>query len=209
MEEKVRKSIAEGVEILKRGGLVAYPTDTVYGLGAVYDNDTAVRNVYEVKNRPLTMPLPLLLADISWLDNFAININPIARKLADAFFPGALTLVFEKSAIVPDTVSGGQKTVALRVPGHPITLMLIEKAGKPVIGTSANLSGSPSALTAEEVKRQIGDKIDYIIDGGKCPGGTESTILDVTGDRPVILRYGAISVEAIEKVCERKILEKE
>ncbi len=209
MEETVRKFIIEGAEILKRGGLVAYPTDTVYGLGSVYDSDTAVRKVYEVKNRPLTMPLPLLLADISWLDIYAINIRPVARKLADAFFPGALTLVFEKSAIVPDTVSGGQKTVALRVPGHPGTLLLIENTGKPVIGTSANLSGSPSALTAEEVKRQIGDKIDYIIDGGKCPGGIESTIVDVTGDTPVILRYGAIPVEAIEKECKVKIVKKE
>lgn len=209
MTETIREQIRQGVEILVAGGLVAYPTDTVYGLGAVFDNNTAVEKVFEVKSRPLNSPLPLLLADISWLEKYAKTITPSARKLAAAFSPGALTLVLEKSPGVSDLISGGQNTVALRVPGHPVILSLIKSIGKPITGTSANLSGKPSALTAEEVKKQIGDRIDYIIDGGKCPGGVESTIIDATGDIPILLRHGAIKTAEIQKICEIKIPDKE
>jgi L-threonylcarbamoyladenylate synthase len=194
--------INKGISILKNGGLVAYPTDTVYGLGACADNIQAVKRIYTVKKRPLNMPLPLLLADISWINRITSSIPAIARPLIERFMPGALTLVLPKSNSISDIVSGGKNTIALRVPAHPVAIALIKGTGSPVVGTSANISGHPSPLTAEEVKIQLGSSIDYIIDGGKCPGGTESTIVDVTGEIPVILRQGAITREEIEKVCE-------
>jgi L-threonylcarbamoyladenylate synthase len=200
LSEDMHERIRHGISVLKNGGLVAYPTDTVYGLGAVFDNTDAVEKVYKVKNRPTDMALPLLLADISWISRFARKIPDSARSLIDAFLPGALTLVMLRSDAVPETVSRGKDTVALRVPAHPVTLALIEGVGGPVVGTSANVSGRPSPLTAEEVHNQLGDSVDYIIDGERCPGGTESTIVDITGDVPVIVREGAVPRVEIEKV---------
>ncbi|MFC1948250.1 L-threonylcarbamoyladenylate synthase [Chloroflexota bacterium] len=194
--------IAKGISILTGGGIIAYPTDTVYGLGACSDNLKAVKRVYEVKNRPFDMPLPLLLSDVSWIERLTISISDTAYRLIDEFLPGALTLVAKKADSVPHIISGGKNTIALRIPDHPITIALINGTGRPLIGTSANLSGKPSALTADDVDNQLGDKIDYILDGGLCPGGKESTIVDVTGDIPVLLREGAVSKADIEKVCE-------
>ena len=147
------------------------------------------------------MALPLLLSETSQISEVAHHVPPVAWRLADKFLPGALTLVLAKSNSVPDIVTGGGSTVAVRVPDHPIPVALARDAG-PVVGTSANISGKPSPLTAEEVYRQFGETIDFIIDGGRCPGGTESTVIDVTGDKPVILREGAISREALREVCE-------
>ena len=146
------------------------------------------------------MALPLLLADISQISEVAHPVPQIAWVLARSFLPGALTLVLHKSSSVPDIITAGGETVAVRVPNHPISMMLVEGVGTPIVGTSANLSGRPSALVADEVYSQFGDKIDLIIDGGRCPGGKESTIVDVTGETPVVLREGAISREEIEQV---------
>ena len=194
------QQIEQGISILRQGGLVAYPTDTVYGLGAKADCEPAVTKVYQVKQRPQNLPLPLLLADTAQIAEVADPLPPIARLLADKFLPGALTLVLHRAKSVPDTVTGGGDTVAVRVPAHPVPVALVRGAG-PIIGTSANLSGQPSALTAAEVRSQLGGRIDLVIDGGRCPGGTESTIVDVTGEIPVILREGAIPREELEKVC--------
>jgi L-threonylcarbamoyladenylate synthase len=194
--------IEKGIVILINGGIIAYPTDTVYGLGASSDNVHGIKRIYEVKKRPMDMPLPLLLADVSWIERVTFSVPEIAYQLIDSFLPGALTLVFKKADTIPDIVSGGKSTIALRIPDHPVTVTLINGVGKPLIGTSANLSGKPNALNAEEVKNQLGDKIDYILDGGPCPGGKESSIIDVTGNIPVLLREGAISKADIEKVCE-------
>ena len=201
MTDDVKVKIKKGITILMNGGIIAYPTDTVYGLGACSDNPKSVRRIYKVKNRPMDMPLPLLLADVSWIERLTISISDTACKLIDEFLPGALTLVVKKADSVPDLISGGKNTIAFRIPDHPVTIALINGIGRPLIGTSANLSGKPSALTADEVKSQFGDEIDYILDTGRCPGGIESTILDVTGEIPVILREGAISRIVIEKVC--------
>lgn len=195
---KIEKSIS----ILMGGGILAYPTDTVYGLGACSDNPEAVKKIYAVKNRPLDMSLPLLLADVSWIKRVVDSIPYIAFPLIDSFLPGALTLVMKKADSIPDLISGGKNTVALRIPDHPVTVALINGIGRPLIGTSANLSGKPSALSADEVNNQLGDKIDYILDGGLCPGGKESSIVDVTGNVPVLLREGTFSKAEIEKVCE-------
>lgn len=198
----ITPKIEKGISILVNGGIIAYPTDTVYGLGACYDTIQAIKRIYEVKNRPADMPLPLLLSEVSWIEKVTASIPDIAYQLIDSFLPGALTLVMKKADNIPDIISGGKETVAIRIPDHPITIALITGVGRPLIGTSANLSGQPSALNAHEVKNQLGDKIDYILDGGACPGGKESSIVDVTGDVPVLMREGAISRADIEKVCE-------
>ncbi|UCC17329.1 MAG: threonylcarbamoyl-AMP synthase [Dehalococcoidales bacterium] len=202
MTVDTRDKIEKGISILIGGGIIAYPTDTVYGLGACSDITKAVKRIYEVKNRSLDMPLPLLVSDFSWIEGLTLSISEAARKLIDSFMPGALTLVMKKADSIPDIICGGKDTIALRIPDHPVTISLISGTGSPLIGTSANLSGKPSALSADEVNNQLGDKIDYILDGGLCPGGKESSIVDVTGDIPVLLREGAISKADIEKVCE-------
>ena len=196
---ELKPQIEQGISILKQGGLVAFPTDTVYGLGAGATLPEAVERVFEVKGRPRNMALPLLLANISQIGDVA-QVPPIAWLLIRNFLPGALTIVLPKSALIPDIVTAGGTTVAIRIPAHPIPIALVEGLGTPVTGTSANVSGQPSPLTAEEVYNQLGDKIDFIIDGGRCPGGTESTVVDVSGGEPVIRREGAISRKALEEV---------
>jgi L-threonylcarbamoyladenylate synthase len=197
----VQQQAEQAITILKKGGIVAFPTDTVYGLGASMNLAQAVERVYQVKKRPRTMPLPLLLAEVSQIDKVTRSVPPVAWLLAEKFLPGALTLVLLKSKSVPDIVSGGGKTIAVRIPDHPIPVALAQGLGTPIAGTSANLSGSPSALTAEDVRAQLGDKVDLIIDGGRCPLGKESTIIDLTRENPIILREGAISREELQKVC--------
>lgn len=204
----IQDQVEQGISILKQGGIVAFPTDTVYGLGADFNIHQAVKRVYTVKERPRNMALPLLLADTSQITEVAYPVPPIAWLLINNFLPGALTIVLPKSNSVPDIITGGGATVALRVPAHPVPVALAQGLGMPIVGTSANLSGRPSPLTADEVYSQFGNKIDLVIDGGRCPGGKESTIVDVTGETPVILREGAISREEIERVC-RKIRFKE
>lgn len=198
---KIQEQIERSIAILKRGGIVAYPTDTVYGLGAGADNPRAVERVYRVKERPSNMPLPLLLANKSQITELAEPVPPLAWTLIDSFLPGALTLVLNKSSSVPDKLTAGSATIAIRIPAHPVPVALAEGLGTPIVGTSANLSGRPSPLSADEVKAQLGDKIDLIIDGGRCPGGKESTIVDASGPTPIILREGAISREELERVC--------
>jgi len=198
----MEQQIEQAIEILKRGGIVAFPTDTVYGLGANALEEGAVLRVYEAKGRPRHLALPLLLADISQIAAVARPVPEIAWRLAQRFLPGGLTLVLHKASSVSTVVSGGGEKIAVRVPKHPVPLALIEGLGAPITGTSANLTGSPSPATAEEVHQQMGDRVDLVIDGGRCPGGMDSTVLDLTGETPRILREGAISREEIEKVCQ-------
>ncbi|MBI2287995.1 MAG: threonylcarbamoyl-AMP synthase [Chloroflexi bacterium] len=204
----IQQQIERGITILKQGGIVAYPTDTIYGLGACASLPQAVERIYQVKARPRNMPLPLLLADIAQITEVADPVPPVAWKLIQRFLPGALTIVLPKSDSVPDNITAGGNTVAIRIPAHPVPLALIKGLGTPIIGTSANLSGQPNPLTAAEVYSQLGDKIDLIIDGGRCPGGRESTIVDVTGETCVILREGAISREELERVCGNILFKK-
>jgi len=201
MNGTIKQQIEEGISILKRGGLVAFPTDTVYGLGAWAGHQEAVERVYRVKGRPAGRALPLLLAHVLQISEVAEAVPEVAWLLARSFMPGALTLVLYKSTSVPDIVTAGGKTVAVRIPAHPVPVALVRGLGAPIIGTSANLSGRPSSLTAEEVFSQFGDGIDLVIDGGRCSGGRESTIVDLTGEMLVVLRDGAISREELERVC--------
>ena len=197
----IQQQIERGIDILRRGGIVAYPTDTVYGLGASVHLPRAVEKVYQVKQRPGNMPFPLLLADVAQITGLADPVPPVARLLIDKFWPGALTLVLTRSDSAPDTIAIGGSTVALRIPAHPVPVALIKGLGSPIVGTSANLSGQPSPLTADEVYAQLGDKVDLVIDGGRCPGGKESTVVDVTGEVPIVLREGAISRAELAQVC--------
>ena len=202
LPSSIQRQVEEGISILRQGGLVAFPTDTVYGLGAGAGLPQAVERVYQVKQRLRDRALPLLLADISQISEVAAPVPQVAWLLARAFLPGALTLVLPKSKSVPDIITGSGKTVAVRVPAHPVPVALARGLGTPIVGTSANISGQPSPLTAEEVSVQFGDKIELVINGGQCPGGRESTVVDVTGEVPVVLREGAISKEELRQVCE-------
>ena len=200
VEINKEKQIKKAVSILREGGVIAYPTDTIYGLGASMANIPAIERIFQVKGRPKGMALPLLVADYAQIEQIVISIPPSARRLISEFLPGALTIILPKSDIVPDIITAGGKTVAFRIPNNPVALALIEGLGKPIVGTSANLSGHPSPLTAGEVKKQIGDKIDMLIDGGRCPGGIESTIVDLSGEKPIVQRQGAITVEKLRKI---------
>ena len=193
--------IGKGVKILKKGGVIAFPTDTVYGLGADAFNSRAVERIYEIKSRPKHRQLPLLIADTSQLPAMADPIPGIAWFLAERFWPGGLTLVLPKADSLPAYLAP-VSSIAVRVPNHPVCLALIQRLGNPLIGTSANISGQPAALTAEEVGQQLGGKIDFIINGGKCPGGKESTVVDVTCESPIILRQGIIPSHEIDKAYE-------
>jgi len=194
----LQQEIEKGVKILRKGGVIAFPTDTVYGLGADAFNPTAVERIYEIKDRPKHRQLPLLIADVERLATLAEPIPEIAWFLARQFWPGGLTLVLPKTDSLPAYLASGS-TIAVRVPNHPVCLALIQHLGNPVIGTSANISGEPAALTAEEVGQQLGGKIDFIINGGKCPGGKESTVVDITRESPIILRQGIIPSDEIDK----------
>ena len=205
----LNKQITEAVNILKKGGIVAYPTDTVYGLGASMASLKAIERIFEVKDRPKGMAMPLLSANRAQIKKLVNNVPPSAWLLMYNFLPGALTIILHKSDIVPDVITGGSKTIAVRIPDHPVPISLIKGLGQPIVGTSANLSGQPSALTAEEVRIQIGDKVDLVIDGGSCPGGIESTVVDVSGRKPVVRRLGAISLEQLQHSCPDIQLAKE
>jgi L-threonylcarbamoyladenylate synthase len=196
----LNEQINKGIQILKRGGVIAFPTDTVYGLGADAFNPKAVERIYEIKKRPRHLPLPLLIGDVEQLAVLTVKPLPeIALFLAKRFWPGGLTLVVPKAAHLPGYL--GDTNIAVRVPAHPICLALIQAINNPLIGTSANISGTPSMVTAGEVRQQLGNEVDLIIDGGRCPGGSESTVVDVTGGGSVILRHGIIPEEEINRVA--------
>jgi L-threonylcarbamoyladenylate synthase len=199
---KLREQIEKGIEIIRRGGVIAFPTDTVYGVGAGAYIEKGIERVYEVKNRPREMALPLLLADAAQVHEVANFMPPYAWRLMDRFLPGGLTLVVFRTKVVKDIITAGGDTVAIRIPDHPVPIALIKGSGMPLVGTSANLSGKPSVLNPEGVRQQLDDKVDLIIEGGPPPGGKESTVVDVTGHIPVVLRQGAISREELRMVVE-------
>jgi len=189
------KVLQRAVGVLKDGGLVAFPTDTVYGLAALPWNREAVTRLYRDKQRPSDRPIPLLLSDAGQLSRVAV-LRPRFRRLTDHFWPGGLTLVLPKTEIVSDAVSAGPN-VAVRVPDLPFARELIRRAGGVLAVTSANISGQPSSITAQEVEEQLGERIDLILDGGLCRGGVPSTILDSTIHPPRMLRHGLVSEAAL------------
>ena len=197
-----KKWISTAAQTIKSGGIVAFPTETVYGLGADAKNADAIKSVFEAKGRPQDNPLICHVSSYEELLEIAYDDNGIAKKLVDAFSPGPLTLVLRKKDIIPDTVTAGLSTVAVRIPNHPIALSLIKESGCPIAAPSANTSGRPSPTTAEEVFEDMNGKIPQIIDGGKCDVGIESTVLDISGEIPVILRPGLITAEDLLKCID-------
>src|SRR5688572_12030428 len=188
------------VEILRRGGLVAFPTETVYGLGADAANAAAVRGIFEAKGRPATHPVIVHLGDAAQVPGWAREIPAAARKLAGAFWPGPLTLVLRRASGVSDVVTGGQDTVALRVPAHPVARRLLARFGGGIAAPSANRHGRVSATTAEHVRHEFGAAVGCVLDGGPADVGIESTIVDLSGGRPALLRPGGIAAESIARV---------
>ncbi len=197
-------AIERAAQIIRAGGLVAFPTETVYGLGALGLDPLACARIFEAKRRPHFDPLILHVADVSQVDAVG-HMGPTALILAGHFWPGPLTLVLPRRAVVPDIVTSGLETVAVRVPAHPVAHRLLEAVGTPVAAPSANPFGRLSPTTAEHVAAGLGDRIDAILDGGPADRGLESTIIDVTGDTPTLLRAGAIAVEDIEALLGRVI----
>lgn len=185
--------ITRALEILNRGGIVAFPTDTVYGLGAPAFDNAAIESIYTAKDRPLEKAIPILIGDLSDLDQVGVDIPDMALRFAARFWPGPLTCIIPKKPTLPPAVSA-TPTVAVRIPNHPDALALLRAAG-PMAVTSANISGAQNPTTAQEVNVQLNGRIPLILDGGKTPGGIPSTLVDCTGDQPVILREGPITLE--------------
>jgi len=194
------ETIAEAAALLKAGELVAFPTETVYGLGADASNADAVARIFKAKGRPANHPVIVHLGDAAGIDAFAREIPDTARRLARQFWPGPLTLVLKRAASVPDAVTGGQDTVALRVPSHPVAQALLAAFGGGIAAPSANKFGRVSPTTAEHVGADFGRSIALILDGGAAQVGIESTIVDLSGEAPRLLRPGGVPAAAIEQV---------
>lgn len=187
-------------EILKMGGLVAFPTETVYGLGADAFNEGAVRRVFEAKKRPADNPLIVHISNFEQLMEVTNYLPQTVKILTEAFWPGPLTVVVRASEFIPSIVTGGLETVAVRMPKNKVALKLIEVLGKPIVGPSANLSGKPSPTTAQHVYQDLKGKIELILDAGPTEIGVESTVIDVTVNPPLILRFGGLARNRIEQL---------
>ena len=193
-------AIAEAAAILRRGGLVGIPTETVYGLGADGLNEDAVRRIFEAKGRPQDNPLILHVASADWLEHYCCNVPSVAYELAARFWPGPLTMILPRRECVPLRTTGGLESVGVRCPDHAVTLAIIETAGVPIAAPSGNTSGRPSPTTADHMIEDMSGKIDAIVDGGACSVGVESTIVDLTVTPPRLLRPGGLPLEALEEV---------
>jgi L-threonylcarbamoyladenylate synthase len=196
MQDQLKRAVEE----LRSGELVAFPTETVYGLGADALNPSAIQKVFAAKGRPADHPLIVHIATIEQLNNWAINIPDIAYKLANYFWPGPLTLVLTKHTQVSNLITGNQDTIAIRIPQHPLTLAMLQQFGSGIVGPSANAYGRISPTSAQHVKQSLGNKVNYILDGGPCEIGIESTIINLTTNTPQILRQGVITQDDLVKV---------
>jgi L-threonylcarbamoyladenylate synthase len=192
------QGVRRGAEVIRAGGLVAFPTETVYGLGADALSSAAVVRIFEAKERPRGNPLIVHLASAAALESIAVRVPPRARHAAARFWPGPLTLVVPRAATVPLITTGGLETVAARVPAHPVARALIEASGRPIAAPSANRSGRPSPTCAEHVRDDLDSRIELILDGGPTPVGVESTVLDMTTDPPMLLRPGGVTLEELK-----------
>lgn len=199
-QKSIEDKISAAAKILRQGGLVAIPTETVYGLGANGLDASAVNRIFEAKGRPQDNPLILHVTGAQWLPRYCRDIPPMAYVLARKFWPGPLTMILKSQDIVPKETTAGLDTVAVRCPNHPVTLSIIREAGVPIAAPSANLSGRPSCTTAQDVLEDMDGKIDGIVDGGPCTVGVESTILDLTCEPPRLLRPGGLPLEDLERL---------
>lgn len=193
---------------LKQGSLVVFPTETVYGIGANGLDSNACSKIYQAKGRASDNPLILHISDLTMLATIADTISPMEALLIDAFFPGPFTLILQKKEIVPNIVTAGLDTVAVRMPSHPIAQALIQYAGVPIAAPSANISGKPSGTNTEDILEELGNKVEYILDGGSSSIGLESTVVRVIDEVPTILRPGKITKEEILEVCGKVAIDK-
>jgi L-threonylcarbamoyladenylate synthase len=200
-----KKSILYCANLIKKGKLVAFPTETVYGLGADALNPKAIKNIFKAKGRPSDNPLIVHISDLKMLDNIVKEIPSNAKKLIKKFWPGPLTIIFKKKKIIPDSVTCNLSTVAVRMPSHPIANALIKYSETPIAAPSANISGRLSGTTAKHVIEDLSGRIDAIINGGDADIGLESTVIDITSKKPILLRPGGICKEDIEKCLKLKI----
>ena len=194
------QDLPQAAEIIRRGGLVGIPTETVYGLGANGLDAEAVSHIFEAKGRPQDNPLILHITDVSWLERYCKDIPLTAYKLAEAYWPGPMTMILPRKDMVPDAVTAGLDTVGMRCPSHPLCHELIRLADVPIAAPSGNTSGRPSPTTADHMREDMDGKIDAIVDGGPCSVGVESTIIDLTCTPPRLLRPGGISLEQLRAV---------
>ena len=199
-----RACVEEAVRILREGGLVCYPTDTVYGIGAAAGDDAAVRRLFAVKGRSPDKALPLLLADGSQA-GWVAEVTPLGKALAARFWPGALTIVMRKEASYRSVALARGETAALRVPDHGLVRAMVQALGEPLTGTSANRAGAPAPISAAEVAFQMGEMVDLVIDGGPCRSRVESTVVDITHDAIEVLREGPVSRREIEEAAGRVV----
>lgn len=199
--------VGHALLLLAAGGVIGLPTETVYGLAADGLNPEAVARIFVVKGRPTGHPLILHLSDASELERYVREVPERARRLADAFWPGPLTLILERSALVPDAVTGGRDTVALRVPAHPVALEVLRRFGRPLAAPSANRFGSVSPTTRAHVLADLGDDVPLVLEGGSCEVGLESTIVDLSRGVPRILRPGRVGAEELERVLDEPVLQ--
>jgi L-threonylcarbamoyladenylate synthase len=199
------QAVDTALNVLRAGGLVAIPTETVYGLAADASNEAAVRRIFAAKGRPADHPLIVHIADAAMLGDWADHISPAAATLADACWPGPLTVLVSRAERVLDVVTGGRPTVGVRVPAHPLSTELLHRFGGGLAAPSANRFGRVSPTTAQHVRRDLGDDVDFILDGGPCPIGVESTIVDCSVDPPQILRPGGIPSEQIEALLDGRV----
>ncbi len=194
-----KEKIQEAAQVLQQGGIVAFPTETVYGLGARLTDRAALKKIFSAKKRPADNPLIVHVADYADLADIA-EATPLAKKLMKKFWPGPLTLVLKKKPMVPDLATAGLKSVAVRMPSHPVALALIKATGEPIAAPSANLAGRPSPTTAEHVYHDLKGRVPLILDAGETTVGLESTVMDLTHTPPAILRPGAVTFEELKKV---------
>lgn len=199
-EENKEQILEKAVEVIRSGGLVVFPTETVYGLGANAFDENAVKKIFQAKGRPSDNPIIVHISETKQLDDLALPASPLEKKLMDAFWPGPFTLILKKKEEVSSVISGGLPTVAVRMPSHAFARELISASGVPIAAPSANISGRPSATTGAHVLGDLEGKADLIIDGGISEIGLESTVVKLDGERVLILRAGAITKEMIEKV---------
>jgi L-threonylcarbamoyladenylate synthase len=196
-ETNIEQVLYHTVDILKNGGIIAYPTETFYGLGAKFDMEDSLKKLYDIKQRPEEKAMPLIIGNKGLLSVIAASINDMALLLMDRFWPGPLTLIFLAKENLSEYITAGTHTIAVRIPGESFALQLAKTANFPITATSANPSGLPPAQDAESVIKYFGDKVDLIIDGGHTSGGLPSTIVDVTGNKIKILREGVIKKELL------------
>ena len=190
--------LKEPAQIIKNGGIVVFPTETVYGIGTNGLNENSIKRLYEVKQRPLNKPISLLVNGIEMIEQITQNISELEYKLIKKFMPGPFTIILKKKDIVPNILTANGDTVGIRMPENKVALKLIEYAGVPIATPSANISGKPSGTTLDMINNDFGEKVDYFIDGGKSKIGVASTIVQVIGGKPHILREGAILKEDID-----------